>query len=65
VLTAIGLKPDQARASIRFSLGRFNTDEDIDTALRVLPAVVEQLRSVSPHYRKEAVSTQHQAVSKS
>ena len=56
VLTAIGLKPDQARASIRFSLGHFNTDEDIDTALRVLPAVVEQLRSVSPHYRKEAVA---------
>jgi cysteine desulfurase len=62
VLTAIGLKPDQARASIRFSLGRFNTDEDVTTALRVLPAVVEQLRSVSPHDHKRAVS--HSAVSK-
>jgi len=51
VLTAIGLKPEQARASIRFSLGRFNTDEDVDAALRILPGVVEQLRAVSPHYR--------------
>lgn len=64
VLSAIGLKPEQARASIRFSLGRFNTSEDIDTTLEILPAVVEQLRSVSPHYRKEAVSAQHSAVSK-
>jgi len=51
VLSAIGLKPEQARASIRFSLGRFNTDEDVDAALRILPGVVEQLRTVSPHYR--------------
>ena len=58
VLSAIGLRPDQARASIRFSLGRFNTDEDVDAALQILPAVVEQLRTVSPHYRKEAVSSQ-------
>jgi cysteine desulfurase len=65
VLTAIGLKPEQARASIRFSLGRFNTDDDVDAALKILPAVVEQLRSVSPHYRKETVSSQHSAVSKS
>jgi cysteine desulfurase len=64
VLSAIGLKPEQARASIRFSLGRFNTAEDIDATLEILPAVVEQLRSVSPHYRKEAVSAQHSAVSK-
>ena len=63
VLSAIGLRPEQARASIRFSLGRFNTDEDIDTALRILPGVVEQLRAVSPHYRKEAISSQSSAVS--
>jgi cysteine desulfurase len=65
VLTAIGLKPDQARASIRFSLGRFSTDAEIDTALRTLPAVVEQLRAVSPHYRKDAGRPQHATVSKS
>lgn len=56
VLSAIGLKPEQARASIRFSLGRFNTDEDVDAALKIMPAVVEQLRAVSPHYRKTVTS---------
>jgi len=64
VLTAIGLKHEQARSSIRFSLGRFNTDADVDAALEVLPAVVERLRAVSPHYKKEAVSHQPSAVSK-
>jgi len=56
VLSAIGLRPEQARASIRFSLGRFNTDEDVDLALKTLPAVVEQLRAVSPHYRSPVTS---------
>jgi cysteine desulfurase len=56
VLTAIGRRPEQARSSIRFSLGRFNTAEDVDYALEVLPRVVEQLRSLSPHYKKDAVS---------
>jgi cysteine desulfurase len=58
VLTAIGRKPEQARSSIRFSLGRFNTSEDVDYALEVLPGVVEQLRSLSPHYKKDAISAQ-------
>jgi cysteine desulfurase len=56
VLTAIGRKLEQARSSIRFSLGHFTTPEDIDYALEVLPGVVEQLRSLSPHYKKDAVS---------
>ncbi len=64
VLSAIGLKPEQARSSIRFSLGRLNTPEDIDQTLEVLPAVTEQLRSVSPHYKKAALSHQPAAVSK-
>ena len=54
VLSAIGLRPEQARSSIRFSLGRFNTDEDVDTTIEILPAVVERLRAVSPHYKKAA-----------
>ena len=58
VLTAIGRKFEQARSSIRFSLGHFNTPEDVDYALEVLPGVVEQLRSLSPHYKKDAVSAQ-------
>ncbi len=55
VLTAIGRR-EQARSSIRFSLGRFNTAEDIDVTLEILPRVVEQLRSLSPHYKKIAVT---------
>jgi len=58
VLSAIGLKHGQARASIRFSLGRFNTAEDIDAALEVMPAVVEQLRSVSPRYKTAVTSAE-------
>jgi cysteine desulfurase len=56
VLAAIGLRPERARASIRFSLGRFNTVEDIDATLRILPGVVEQLRVVSPHYKTTVTS---------
>jgi cysteine desulfurase len=51
VLSAIGLTPDQARSSIRFSLGRYTTSEDIDATLATLPGVVERLRSVSPRYK--------------
>jgi cysteine desulfurase len=54
VLTAIGLPAEDARASIRFSLGKPTTAEDIETCLRIVPAVVEQLRDLSPTYRKLA-----------
>jgi cysteine desulfurase len=54
VLSAIGRTPEQARSSIRLSLGRYSTVEDIDSALEILPAVVERLRSVSPHYKPVA-----------
>lgn len=47
VLNAIGLKPEVARSSIRMSLGRFNTEEDIDTVLVELPEIVEKLRQIS------------------
>lgn len=56
VLTAIGLKAQQARSSIRFSLSRYNCREDIEYTLEVLPSVVEQLRSLSPHYKKNAIA---------
>ena len=54
VLTAIGLPPEEARASLRFSLGRHTTAADIDFALYIVPATVVQLRDLSPTYRKEA-----------
>jgi len=47
VLTAINLTPEQARSCIRFSIGRFNTDEDIKTVLEELPKIIENLRSIS------------------
>src|ERR1700737_1008945 len=53
VLTAIWLSPEDARASLRFSLGRHTTREEIDFALRVVPEAVERLRELSPTYRKE------------
>jgi cysteine desulfurase len=56
VLTAIGLPPEDARASLRFSLGRHTTTADIDFALSVVPTVVAQLRELSPTYRKEATA---------
>jgi cysteine desulfurase len=60
VLSAIGLTKAQARSSIRFSLGRMTTADDIDGALEILPSVVEHLRSISPHYSRQlsAVSRQ-------
>lgn len=47
VLQAIGLKPEIARSCIRFSLGRDNTDADIDTVLRELPEIIEKLRQIT------------------
>lgn len=52
VLTAMGLRPDQARASIRFSLGKQSTQEDVDFALSLIPATVAKLRELSPAYAK-------------
>ena len=54
VLTAIGLPAEEARASLRFSLGRHTTSADIDFALSVVPAAVAQLRELSPTYQKAA-----------
>jgi len=48
VLAAIGLSSAEARASVRLSLGRTNTDEDIARALEIIPAVVAGHRGVSP-----------------
>jgi cysteine desulfurase len=59
VLTAIGLSADEARASLRFSLGRHTTLADIDFALQVVPAAVAQLRELSPTYRKEVKAEVH------
>jgi cysteine desulfurase len=51
VLTAIGLSTAEARASIRFSLGRHTSAAEIDAALEIVPTAVAQLRRLSPTYR--------------
>jgi cysteine desulfurase len=51
VLTAMGLRSDRAKASIRFSLGKQNTEEDVDFALSLIPEVLTRLRQLSPVYR--------------
>ncbi|HKB82587.1 MAG TPA: cysteine desulfurase family protein [Burkholderiales bacterium] len=56
VLTAMGLRSDRARASIRLSLGRQNTAEDIDIALSLVPETVVRLRELSPMPGKAAIS---------
>ncbi|MBN8249726.1 MAG: aminotransferase class V-fold PLP-dependent enzyme, partial [Verrucomicrobia bacterium] len=48
VLSAMGISPMRARGSLRFSLGIYNTDEDVDYLLKHLPPIIEKLRSISP-----------------
>jgi len=57
VLVAMGLRTDQARASIRFSLGKQTVAEDIDVAVALVPEVVARLRELSPMYRRPALSS--------
>jgi cysteine desulfurase len=56
VLIAIGLSADQARSSLRFSLGRTTTPEEIDQAIAVIPQAVERLRALSPLSTNAAIS---------
>jgi cysteine desulfurase len=48
VLLAMGIQPEFAHGTIRFSLGRFNTKEDVDYVVEELPKVIERLRMMSP-----------------
>lgn len=48
VLKAIGLKHDAAHGSIRFTLGKRNTNADIDYVMKVLPEIISSLRKISP-----------------
>jgi cysteine desulfurase len=53
VLLAIGLRPEIARSTVRMSLGRFNTDQDIDIVLKELPDIVEKLRRISAFHPED------------
>ena len=48
VLVAMGIPPELSHGSVRFSLGRFNTEEDVDYLLENMPPIVERMRSMSP-----------------
>jgi cysteine desulfurase len=56
VLTAMGLPADRARASLRFSLGKQNTPDEVDFALGLIPGTVAHLRELSPVYNKKQFS---------
>lgn len=53
VLTAMGIAPEVAHGSLRFSLGRINTEEDVDYVFEKLPPIVERLREMSPFLTRE------------
>lgn len=53
VLTAMGIPPEVAHGSLRFTLGRGNSSEHIDYVLEVLPEIVERLRAMSPLYQEK------------
>ena len=48
VLRAIGLTGNAAQGTVRFSLGRTNTQADVDNALEIIPSIIHRLRSLSP-----------------
>jgi len=56
VLIALGLAPEDARATLRLSLGHQTTEEEIDFALETIPPVIERLRQLSPTYKRPAIA---------
>lgn len=53
VLTAMGVSAQTAQGSVRFSLGRINTEEDIDYVIEKLPPIITRLRKLSPLYEEK------------
>jgi len=56
VLIAIGLKHEEAHGSLLFTLGKQNTEEDVDYVVNALPDIVKRLRAISPLTPKELLS---------
>jgi cysteine desulfurase len=50
VLTAIGLTEDEIKSSVRFGLGRFNTEEEVEYVIFRIVETINKLRSCSPEY---------------
>lgn len=53
VLLALGLPHEVAHGSIRFSFGKFNTEDDVQRVIDVLPGIVEKLRDMSPFWKEK------------
>jgi cysteine desulfurase len=53
VLLAIGLKHEEAHGSLMFTLGRQNTEEEVDYVVSLMPSIVKRLRAISPLTPKE------------
>ncbi|MBR3691139.1 MAG: cysteine desulfurase NifS [Clostridia bacterium] len=53
VLTSMGLSHEEAHGSLRLSLGRYNTEADVDRILAALPPIVEKLRAMSPVWKRD------------
>jgi len=56
VLTALGLSADEAFSSVRFSLSRYTTREEIDQVLKILPGIVQRLRQSVPKRERLSVA---------
>jgi cysteine desulfurase len=52
VLTAMGLTPARARGSLRFSLGIYNTEEEVDHLLKQIPPIIARIRATPAHHAK-------------
>jgi cysteine desulfurase len=61
VLLAIDLPHEVVHGSLRLSLNKFNTEEDVDKVLEVLPTITERLRGMSPLWGKEGAKTKHKS----
>ncbi|MDP2931970.1 MAG: aminotransferase class V-fold PLP-dependent enzyme, partial [Chloroflexota bacterium] len=51
VLLALGIPPEKAHGSLRFTTGKWTTEEEIDRVLEILPRIVGKLRTMSPLFK--------------
>jgi cysteine desulfurase len=59
VLNAMGLISDDVQASLRFSLGRFTTEEEIDFTIKTVSDAIHKLRSASPVWKIHKKESPH------
>jgi len=64
VLKAMGFPPHRTQNSLRFSLGVFSTEEEVDRVIEILPRLVDKLRSLTKRNHEDAKGTKtHEAIS--